>query len=99
MTGPPWSALVLVVVAAVAGRAEAPHYGRHDVGGAEALRDGRSQTAAPLHGVSLRDDAARAGIPFRHTSGDPRKRYVLEVNSGGVALFDYDAMDGSTSIS
>jgi hypothetical protein len=46
--------------------------------------------AAPLNGVRLRDDTARSGITFRHTSGDARKRYILEVNSGGVALFDYD---------
>jgi hypothetical protein len=38
------------------------------------------------------DITASSGLgAFQHVSGDPRqKRYILEVMSGGVAIFDYD---------
>lgn len=61
------------------------------IAGAASAARGVFDTAPALHGVRLRDDTQRAGITFKHTSGDPRKRYILEVNSGGVAVFDYDS--------
>jgi hypothetical protein len=41
--------------------------------------------------VYFADITARTGLQkFRHISGTPDKRYILESPSGGVALFDYD---------
>jgi hypothetical protein len=37
------------------------------------------------------DKTVSSGLAaFRHRSGRPEKKYILEVPSGGVALFDYD---------
>jgi hypothetical protein len=56
-----------------------------------------SPAAEPrFHFVDMTAQSALAG--FRHLSGNPReKRYILEVMSGGVCLFDYDA-DGLIDI-
>ncbi len=41
--------------------------------------------------VYFTDITARAGLQkFRHVSGQPDKRFILESPSGGVALFDFD---------
>ena len=39
---------------------------------------------------SFEDIAESAGLSFRHTSGSPEKRYILETIGGGVAWIDYD---------
>jgi len=39
------------------------------------------------------DAASAAGLDFRATSGADPSRHVLEVNGGGVALFDFDGDD------
>ncbi|MEE9268927.1 MAG: CRTAC1 family protein [Candidatus Krumholzibacteria bacterium] len=47
--------------------------------------------------IQLRDVTRSTGITFKHTDGSGGKRYILEVMSGGVALFDYDR-DGDVDI-
>jgi enediyne biosynthesis protein E4 len=53
------------------------------------LRSSDQPSAARFH---FEDITASSGLgAFQHISGDPRqKRYILEVMSGGVAIFDYD---------
>ena len=43
------------------------------------------------------DETRRAGVTFRNATGSPEKRYVIETQSAGVGLWDYD-MDGSLDI-
>jgi hypothetical protein len=40
--------------------------------------------------VQFVDIAEQAGLDFRHVSGGPDKKYLLEVMSGGVAWIDYN---------
>ena len=43
------------------------------------------------HPVVFSDATARSGLDgFRHSAGSQVKRFLMEVPSGGVALFDYD---------
>jgi enediyne biosynthesis protein E4 len=57
-----------------------------------ALPVGTAQRASdPLGGVKLSDITTEAKITFRQRSGAEKKRYIMEVNSSGVALFDYDS--------
>src|SRR5438128_6114354 len=52
--------------------------------------------AARFHFVDATTDSGLSS--FRHVSGNPReKRYILEVMSGGVVIFDYE-IDGRTDI-
>src|SRR6267142_5650565 len=39
--------------------------------------------------VTFTDITERAGVTFKHVSS-PKKKYIVESMSGGVALFDYD---------
>ena len=49
----------------------------------------KADIAAPP--VQFEDIAARAGLTFRHVSGDPvNKQYLVESTGSGVALVDYD---------
>lgn len=55
---------------------------------------------SPAEGASpiqFRDVTATTGITFKHSDGSSGKRYIIEVMSGGVALFDYDR-DGDVDI-
>jgi hypothetical protein len=47
--------------------------------------------------LAFEDRTAAAGIAFEHVCGGKEKDYILEVNGGGVALFDYDG-DGDLDI-
>ncbi len=38
----------------------------------------------------FREGSEAAGLNFRHVSGSPEKKLILESMSGGVALFDFD---------
>src|SRR5512132_2942491 len=51
-----------------------------------------SSSANPGSRFHFLDATIDSGLAtFRHVSGNPRdKRYILEVMSGGVAIFDYD---------
>lgn len=44
----------------------------------------------PAPGFELRDVTAESGLSVRMVSGDRPAREILEVNGGGLALFDYD---------
>lgn len=44
----------------------------------------------PASAIRFTDITESSGIKFVHHAGDSRKRFILEVNSGGVALFDYN---------
>jgi hypothetical protein len=55
---------------------------------------------SPAHAASpiqLRDVTRETGITFTHSDGSGGKRYIIEVMSAGVALFDYDR-DGDVDI-
>ena len=41
--------------------------------------------------LEFRDVTAASGVQFRHGAGSPEKDYILGINGGGVAIFDYDA--------
>ncbi|MDP6702173.1 MAG: hypothetical protein QGH25_21145, partial [Candidatus Latescibacteria bacterium] len=43
------------------------------------------------------DVAAAAGVALRTVSGSPEKEHIVECNTGGTALFDYDG-DGDIDI-
>ena len=43
------------------------------------------------------DVAAEAGVQLRTVSGTPQKEHIVECNTGGTALFDYD-LDGDVDI-
>jgi hypothetical protein len=47
--------------------------------------------------MRFRDATEEAGIDFTMTSGGTPSRYILEIDGGGVALFDYDA-DGDLDL-
>jgi hypothetical protein len=47
--------------------------------------------------LNFEDRTAKAGITFEHVCGGSEKDYILEVNGGGVALFDHDG-DGDLDI-
>ncbi len=49
---------------------------------------GRASSSSPK--VRFVDIAERAGLDFRHVSGGPEKKYILESMGGGVAWIDYD---------
>ena len=50
---------------------------------------GRQGAGSRFHFADATNESGLAS--FRHLSGNPReKRYILEVMSGGVAIFDYD---------
>jgi hypothetical protein len=52
----------------------------------------------PKAPVIFEDVTARTALAnFKHRSGSPDKNYILEVTSGGVAIFDYD-LDGLPDI-
>lgn len=46
---------------------------------------------------SFTDMAVRSGVQLRTVSGSPEKEHIVECNTGGTALFDYDA-DGDLDI-
>ena len=58
---------------------------------------------ASLTGCTAKTDGPQfverrdAGIRFEHVCGGAEKDYIIEVNGGGVALFDYDR-DGDLDI-
>ncbi|MCA9184102.1 MAG: CRTAC1 family protein [Pirellulaceae bacterium] len=56
-------------------------------------------SAQPLQKNVIRFDdlTDKSGITFRHTDGGSGQHYIVEVMSGGVALFDYDR-DGDVDI-
>ena len=43
------------------------------------------------------DVAAEAGVQLRTVSGTPQKEHIVECNTGGTALLDYD-LDGDVDI-
>ncbi|MDE2928515.1 MAG: CRTAC1 family protein [Acidobacteriota bacterium] len=43
-----------------------------------------------LSTIRFTDVAETAGLEFRHFSGSPEKKYLLEVDGGGIAWIDYD---------
>ena len=43
------------------------------------------------------DVAAEAGVRLRTVSGTPQKEHIVECNTGGTALLDYD-LDGDVDI-
>ncbi|HSR66755.1 MAG TPA: CRTAC1 family protein [Acidobacteriota bacterium] len=53
-------------------------------------------TAAPFFAAAgsakavFQEGAAEAGLEFRLISGTPEKKYIVEANSAGVCLFDFD---------
>lgn len=47
--------------------------------------------------LRFEDATAQSGIKFRMTSGKTPSREILEVNGGGIALFDYDG-DGDLDL-
>src|SRR2546427_7419889 len=50
---------------------------------------GRPGAGSRFHFADATNESGLAS--FRHVSGNPReKRYILEVMSGGVCIFDYD---------
>ena len=49
---------------------------------------GITDPKAPIVFEDVTDQTAMAG--FKHRSGSPRKNYIFETTSGGVAIFDYD---------
>src|SRR5262245_53295085 len=53
--------------------------------------------APPASALRFVDGTAEAGIDFVMTSGRKPSREILEVNGGGVALFDYD-LDGDLDL-
>ena len=53
--------------------------------------------AADGAGLRFTDATRDSGIEFRMTSGKTPSREILEVNGGGLALFDYDA-DGDLDL-
>ena len=48
-------------------------------------------------GLTLRDVAGEAGVVLRNLCGHPEKRFIIEANGSGAALFDYD-LDGDLDI-
>lgn len=56
-----------------------------------------AQPAAPRGALRFTDVTAGSGVDFRMTSGGTPSREILEVNGGGVALFDYDG-DGDLDL-
>ena len=46
---------------------------------------------------SFVDVAAEAGVQLRTVSGTPQKEHIVECNTGGTALLDYD-LDGDVDI-
>ena len=52
-----------------------------------------SEKARPL----FVDVAAESGVDLRTVSGTPQKEHIVECNTGGTALFDYD-LDGDVDI-
>ena len=45
---------------------------------------------SPASIVSFEDVARAAGLNFHLTCGDPQKRYIMESDCGGIAVFDFD---------
>src|SRR5260370_15458723 len=65
------------------------------LGSPPAQRPARGDASGSQSGSSrfhFEDITGSSGLgAFNHVSGDPRqKRYIMEVMSGGVAIFDYD---------
>jgi hypothetical protein len=54
-------------------------------------------TAAVAGELRFSDMTAASGVDFKMTSGESPSRAILEVNGGGVALFDYDG-DGDLDL-
>jgi enediyne biosynthesis protein E4 len=89
--------ITLLWLTAVAQQTQEQSQGGASTAGAfKPVKDSRSR---PITAGGFVDDApvyftditARTGLQkFRHVSGTPDKRYILESPSGGVALFDYD---------
>ena len=46
--------------------------------------------ALSMYTIQFTDVAETAGLKFRHFSGNPEKKYLLEVDGGGIAWIDYD---------
>jgi len=47
--------------------------------------------------VRFTDVSSSSGIDFRHVAGSAEKDFIIGINGGGVALFDYDR-DGLTDV-
>ncbi len=64
------------------------------------LRQARKPVSSiftPDVAVRFVDITGRSGVDFKNVSGSAEKNYILEVNGGGVALFDFD-LDGRLDI-
>ncbi len=59
-----------------------------------ALSDSAPTGAQPAEpeeaAITLREVSEAWGLVFRHHSGGSGRRYMMETNSGGIVLFDYD---------
>ena len=62
-----------------------------------AVLAGCTPRATDRAAVTFVDRTADAGIDFVHVCGGAEKDYILEVNGGGVALFDFDG-DGDLDV-
>ncbi len=51
-----------------------------------------AKTDLPASEVRFEDIAAKAGLEFRHVSGEPAEKvFILETTGSGAAIFDFDS--------
>ena len=51
-----------------------------------------AKTDLPAPEVRFEDIAAKAGLEFRHVSGEPAEKvFILETTGSGGAIFDFDS--------
>ena len=51
-----------------------------------------AKTDLPAPEVRFEDIAAKAGLEFRHVSGEPAEKvFILETTGSGAAIFDFDS--------